>query len=76
MIFQEESSDKDAEPSCLRRAELDDETNGKALYSPLFSQEREEPAAEDKLITLVKKVCCQLSLFCVSLKNGEARTRT
>ena len=44
MIFQEESGDKDTEPSYLCDAELDDETIGKALSSPLFIQEREEPA--------------------------------
>ena len=42
MIFQDESGDLDAE--CLCDAELDDETIGKALSSPLFIQEREEPA--------------------------------
>ena len=44
MIFQEESGDKDTVPSYLRHAELDDETIGKALSSPLFIQERGEPA--------------------------------
>ena len=44
MIFQEKSSDQDTEPSYLCDAELDDETIGKALSSPLFTQEREEPA--------------------------------
>ena len=44
MIFQEESGDIDTEPSYLCDAELDDETIGKALASPLFIQEREEPA--------------------------------
>ena len=44
MIFQEESGDKDTEPSYLCDAELDDETIGKALSSPLFIQERQEPA--------------------------------
>ena len=42
--FQEESGDIDTEPSYLSDAELDDETIGKALSSPLFIQEREEPA--------------------------------
>ena len=42
IIFQNESSDKDAVPSYLFHAELDDETIGKALSSPLFIQEREE----------------------------------
>ena len=44
MIFQEESGDKDKVPSYLCDVELDDETIGKALSSPLFIQEREEPA--------------------------------
>ena len=44
MIFQDESGDIDTEPSYLFDAELDDETIGKALSSPLFIQEREEPA--------------------------------
>ena len=44
LIFQDESSDIDTEPSYLCDAELDDETTGKALSSPLFIQEREEPA--------------------------------
>ena len=44
MIFQDESGDIDSEPSYLCDADLDDETIGKALSSPLFIQEREEPA--------------------------------
>ena len=44
MIFQDESVDIDTEPSYLCDAELDDETIGKALSSPLLIQEREEPA--------------------------------
>ena len=44
MIFQDESGDIDTEPSYLCDAELDDETIRKALSSPLFIQEREEPA--------------------------------
>ena len=43
-IFQYESVDIDTERSYLCDAELDDETMGKALSSPLFIQEREEPA--------------------------------
>ena len=43
IIFQEQSGDKDAVPSYLCDAELDDETIGKAS-SPLFIREREEPA--------------------------------
>ena len=44
MIFQDESGDIDTEPSFLCDAELDDETIGNALSSPLFIQERQEPA--------------------------------
>ena len=43
-IFQDESGDVDTEPSYSCDAELDDEMIGKALSSPLFIQEREEPA--------------------------------
>ena len=42
IFFQEQSSD--TVPSYLFDAELDDETIGRALSSPLFIQEREEPA--------------------------------
>ena len=41
IIFRDESSD--AVPSYLFDAELDDDTVGRALSSPLFTQEREEP---------------------------------
>ena len=43
-IFQDESVDIDTEPSYSCDAELDDELIGKALSSPLFTQEREEAA--------------------------------
>ena len=44
VIFQNESVDIDTEPSYSCDAELDDELIGKALFSPLFIQERQEPA--------------------------------
>ena len=44
MIFQDKSGDIGTEPSFSCNAELDDEIIGKALSSPLFTQEREEPA--------------------------------
>ena len=44
VIFQDDSGDLDTEPSYSCDAELDDEIIGKALSSPLFIQEREEPA--------------------------------
>ena len=43
-IFQDESFDIDTEPSYTCDAKLDDDLIGKALSSPLFIQEREEPA--------------------------------
>ena len=43
-IFQDESRDVDTEPSYSCDADLDDEMIGKALSSPLFIEEREEPA--------------------------------
>ena len=62
MIFQDESGDIDTEPSYSCDAELDDEIIGKALSSPLFFQEREEPANRRQgYHSLTKKVCCQLS---------------
>ena len=43
-IFLNESVDIDTEPSYSCDAELDDELVGTALSSPLFTQERAEPA--------------------------------
>ena len=64
MIFQDESSDVDTEPSYSCDAELDDELITKALSSPLFIKEREEPAnLRQACNTLMKKVCCQHSPF-------------
>ena len=65
-----------AVPSYLFDAELDDETLGRALSSPLFIQEREEKNQRtvDKLITLVKKVCCQLSPFSHTQVRGDPYT--
>ena len=42
-IFIQESS-SDTRPSYLHDSEISDDTNGRALSSPLFIQEREEPA--------------------------------
>ena len=61
MIFQEESGDINTEPSYLCDAELDDETIGKALSSLLFFRSEKNQWTEDKLITLLKKFCCQPS---------------
>ena len=56
IFFQEQSSD--AVPWYLHDAELSDETTGRALSSPLEKNQR----TVDKLITLLKKVCCQVSI--------------
>ena len=74
-IFQDESVDKDTEPSYSCDAELDDELVGKALSSPLFIQEREEPAnLRQTCHTLMKKVCCQLSPFSHAQVRGDPYT--
>ena len=62
-IFQNESVDMDTEPSYSCDAELDDELIGKALSSPVFIQEREEPANLRQSYHSHEEVCCQLSLF-------------
>ena len=62
MIFQDESGDIDTEPSYSCGAELDDEIIGKALSSPPFIQEREEPS-NLRQASLMKNVCCQPSPF-------------
>ena len=54
----QESSVENGSPNDL---EYDDVTIGKALSSPLFTQEREEMRAVDKLITLLTKVCRPVS---------------
>ena len=46
-IFLQESS-SDTRPSHLHDAEISDDTIGRALSSPLFTQEREEPAGRRK----------------------------
>ena len=76
MIFQEESGDKDTEPSCLCDAELDDETIGRALPSPLFIQERDEPADRRQAYHSYEESLLPTQSFSVSLKNGETRART
>ena len=76
VVFQEDSCEKDTEPSYLRDAELDDETIGKALSSPHHCSFRSETnqRTEDKLITLMKKVCCQLSPFSHTQERGDPCT--
>ena len=54
-IFIQESS-TDSRHSNLHDSEISDDTIGRALSSPLFTQER-----VDKLITLQKEVCCHVT---------------
>ena len=64
-------------PSHLIDAQLDDETIGKALSSPLFIQEREEPANRRQAYhSFEESLLPAQFFFCVSLKNGETRAST
>ena len=66
-IFIQESS-SDTRPSYLHDSEITDDTIGRALSSPLFTQEREEPAGRRQAYHSpeVKSV-----VVCRSCKNGE-----
>ena len=71
MIFQEESGDKDTEPAYLCDVELDDETIGKSYLHHCSFRSEENQRTEDKLITLMKKVCCQFSPFSRTQERGD-----
>ena len=74
IIYQEQSSD--TVPSYLFDAELDDETIGRASSSPLFIQEREEPANRRQAYHSFEEKCCQLSPFlCVTQERGDPCTK-
>ena len=73
-IFQNESVDVDTEPSYSFDAELNDELIRKALSSPLFTQNEKIQQTWDKLITLMKKVCYQLSPFSHEQVRGNPCT--
>ena len=76
MIFQEESGDKDTEPSYLCDVELDDELLRKALSSPLFTQEREEPANLRQTHHSHEESLLPGQSFFHTNKYGETRVRT
>ena len=76
MIFHDESGDIDTEPSYLCDAELDDETIGKALSSPLFIQEREEPANRRQAYHSFEESLLPAQSFFHTYKYGETRMRT
>ena len=75
MFFQDESGDIDTEPSYLCDAELDDETIGIALSSPLFIQERKEPANLRQAYLSWRKFVASSVIFRTH-QNGETRFRT
>ena len=75
-IFQEESGNKEMEPSYLCDAELDDETIGRALSSPLFIQGRGELADRRQANHSHEESLLPAQSFCVSCKNGKTRART
>ena len=69
-FLQEQSSD--TMPSYLHDAELSDETIGKALSSPLFTQEREASASLLQAFTHKEKACFNVHSQFFS-KYGETR---
>ena len=76
MIFQDKSGDIDTEPSYLIDEELDDETIGRALSSPLFIQEREEPTDRRQAHHSHEESLLSAQSFFRTRKNGETRART
>ena len=76
MIFQDAHGDIDTEPSYLCDAELYNETIGKALSSPLFIQEREEPANRRQAYHSHEESLVPAQPFFHTYKYGETRVRT
>ena len=76
MISQEESGDKETEPSYLCDAEPVDETIGNALPSPLFIQERDETANLRQAYHSHEESLLPAQSIFRTLKNGETRART
>ena len=76
MIFRDESGDINTEPSYSCDAELDDEIIGKTLSSPLFIQEREEPADRRQAYHSHEESLLPAQAFFRSHKYGETRIRT
>ena len=74
MILQDESGDIDTEPSYLCDAEVDDDTIGKALSSPLFMQEREEPADRRQAYHSYEESWCQVSPCSHTQERGDPYT--
>ena len=76
MIIQNESDDIDTEPSYSCDAELDDETIGKALSSPLFIQEREEPADRRQAYHSYEESLLPAQSCYAHTSDGETRIQT
>ena len=76
IIFQGESGNKDTEPSYSCDAELDDEIIGKAPSSPLFIQEREEPANRRQAYHSGEESLLPAQSFFHTNKYGETSVRT
>ena len=77
IIFQNDPGDIDTDPSYSCDAELDDETNGKAQSSPLFVQERGEPANQRQAFSFSwRKFVAKSVLVSLSCTNGETRAWT
>ena len=68
-IFLQESS-SDTRPSYLQDAEISDDTIGRALSAPLFTQEREEPAGRRQAYHSLEESL----LSSQSLSVGHVRT--
>ena len=75
-IFQNESVDIDTEPSYSFDAELDDELIGKALSSPLFIQERQEPANLRQTYHSHEESLLPAQSSFTRTSTGETRVRT
>ena len=71
MIFQDESGDIDTEPSYSCDAELDDEIIEKRYVQHCSFRSEKNQRTGDKLVTLMKKVCCQLSPFSRTQVRGR-----
>ena len=70
IIFRDESSD--TRPSYLHDAEISDDTIGRALSSPLFTQEREEPADRRQAChSLDESLLSSQSLFVGHVRTGR-----
>ena len=69
IFLQEQSSD--TMPSYLHDAELSDETIGRALSSPLFIQEREEPAGRRQAHSFEESLLPSQSLSVCRVRTGR-----